>query len=200
MPWLPCLDLRFALRSFSCGNKIDSFFFGGGGLISCKAYTLASLLCRDGARGGGWGGRGGGRPGAWRESGAGLWGATRFPRLGAGVGVCRVLWLVEVVVTVMLLLLVLSWVISYAVGFVSRKRPFSTEAQIGLSYSQKVTFRLDLSVEKLSRKKLTRVFSTHRIAHPTKPTRPHIPGSTQQYHTTAPKLAWPTLPLLLAAS
>ena len=70
--------------------------------------------------------------------------------------------------------------ISYAVGFVSRKRPFSTEAQIGLSYavekglfrlnffglriptggsSRKTRlFRLDPPVEKLSRKSFTRVF------------------------------------------
>ena len=34
--------------------------------------------------------------------------------------------------------------ISYAVGFVSRKRPFSTEAQIGLSYAvEKGLYRLN---------------------------------------------------------
>ena len=70
--------------------------------------------------------------------------------------------------------------ISYAVGFVRRKRPFSTEAQIGLSYavekglfrldffrpriptggsSRKTRlFRLDPPVEKLSRKSFTRDF------------------------------------------
>ena len=70
--------------------------------------------------------------------------------------------------------------ISYAVGFDSRKRPSSTEAQIGLPYavekglfrlnffrlripiggsSQKSrVFRLDPPVEKLSRKSFTRVF------------------------------------------
>ena len=36
------------------------------------------------------------------------------------------------------------WTISYAVGFVSRKRPFSTEAQIGLSYAvENGLFRLN---------------------------------------------------------
>ena len=70
--------------------------------------------------------------------------------------------------------------IFYAVGFVSRTRPFSTEAQIGLSYavekglfrlnffrlrnptggsSRKTRlFRLESPVEKLSRKSFTRVF------------------------------------------
>ena len=70
--------------------------------------------------------------------------------------------------------------ISYTVGFVSRKWPFSTEAQIELSYtvekglfrlnsfrlripiggsSRKTRlFRLDPPVEKLSRKSFTRVF------------------------------------------
>ena len=96
-------------------------------------------------------------------------------------------------------------VISYTVGFVSRKRPFSTEAQIGLSYtvekglfrlnffrlsfptggsSRKTRlFRLDLSVEKLGQKSFTPAFSTHRIAHPTTkhtPTRPH---THTKYHT-----------------
>ena len=101
--------------------------------------------------------------------------------------------------------------ISYAVEFVSRKRPFSTEAQIGLSHavdkglfrlnvfrlriptggsSRKTRlFRLDPPVEKLSQKSFTRVFSTDRIAYPTTkhtPTRPHghtpIPGTTLQCH------------------
>ena len=102
--------------------------------------------------------------------------------------------------------------IYHAVGFVSRKRPFSTEAQIGLSYaaekglflrlnvfrlriptggsSRKTRFfRLDSPVEKLSRTSVTRVFWTDRIAHPTinhTPTRPHghtpISGTTMQYH------------------
>ena len=70
--------------------------------------------------------------------------------------------------------------IAYAVGFVSRKRPFSTEAQIGLAYAvekglfrlnffrlriptggssrRNRLFRLDPPVEKLSRKSFTRVF------------------------------------------
>ena len=73
-----------------------------------------------------------------------------------------------------------SRAISYTVGFVNRKRPFSTEAQIGLSYtvekglfrlnffrlsfptggsSRKTRlFRLDPSVEKLSRRSFTPVF------------------------------------------
>ena len=97
--------------------------------------------------------------------------------------------------------------ISYTVGFFSRKRPFSTEAQIELSYtvekglfrlriatggsSRKTRlFRLDPPVEKLSPKSFTRFFLTHRIVHPTTkhtPIRPHghtpIPGTTLQYHT-----------------
>ena len=51
-------------------------------------------------------------------------------------------------------------------------------------------FRLGSSVEKLSRKSVTRVFLTDRIAHPTTKhtaTRPHghtpTPSSTLQYHT-----------------
>ena len=101
--------------------------------------------------------------------------------------------------------------ISYTVGFVS-----STGAQIDLSYtwysrkrafstqlfsteffdwgiqSKNLAFRLDLSVEKLSRNFFSPVFATHRIAHPTTkhtPTRPHthtryhtpIPGTTDPY-------------------
>ena len=110
--------------------------------------------------------------------------------------------------------------ISSTVGFVSRKRPFSTEAQIVLSYtvgklfrlrmptggsSRKTRlFRLDLPVEKLSRKFLHLLFEP--IASPIQPqnTHPHahtpIPGTTQQYHTTAPTLPWLSLLLLLAAS
>ena len=64
-----------------------------------------------------------------------------------------------------------SWAISYSVGFVSRRRPFSTEAQIGLSYAvEKGLFQLRIPtggssrksrvfrLEELSRKSLTRVF------------------------------------------
>ena len=95
--------------------------------------------------------------------------------------------------------------ISYtAVGFASRKRPFSTEAQIGLSYTVEKglsrlnffrlsfptggsgrktrLFRLDLSVEKLSRKSFTPVFCTHRIAHPTTKHN-HTPTHISRYHT-----------------
>ena len=108
-----------------------------------------------------------------------------------------------------------SYAQSYtSVGFVSRKRPFSIEAQIGLSYtvekglfrlnffrlriptggsSRKTRlFRLDHQVEKLSRKSFTRVFLIDRVAHPTTkhtPTRPHghtpIRGTSQQYHPSA---------------
>ena len=94
------------------------------------------------------------------------------------------------------------WTISYTIGFVSRKRPFSTEAQIGLSYTiEKWPFRLNLfglriltggssrksrvirldpPAEKLSRERFTRVLLTDRIDHPTAkhtPTRPrgHAP-------------------------
>ena len=62
-------------------------------------------------------------------------------------------------------------------------------------------FRLDLSVEKLSRVSITPVFepiayrSSHHKTHHTP-----IPGSTQQYHTTAPTLPWLSLMLPLAAS
>ena len=99
--------------------------------------------------------------------------------------------------------------ISYAVGFVSRKRPFSTEAHIGLSYavekglfrlnffrlkiptggsSRKARlFRLDPPVEKLGRKSFTPVFLNrpHRSSH--HQTHPHghtpIPSTTLQHHT-----------------
>ena len=82
-----------------------------------------------------------------------------------------------------------SKAISFTVGFVIRKRPFSTEAQIGLSYRVEKGFldstfvRLDPPVEKLSRKSFRRVFLTHRIAHPTTK---HTPTRTQthtRYHT-----------------
>ena len=54
--------------------------------------------------------------------------------------------------------------ISYAVGFVSRKRPSPAEARIGLSYAVEKGlfrlnfFRLDPPVEKLGRKSFTRDF------------------------------------------
>ena len=90
--------------------------------------------------------------------------------------------------------------ISYALGFVSPKRPFSTEAQIELSYTVekglfrlnffRLSFRLADPVEKLIPKRFTRVFLTERIVHPTTkhtPTPPYghtpIPGATQQYRT-----------------
>ena len=120
-----------------------------------------------------------------------------------------------------------SWskAISYTVGFVSRKRPFSTEAQIELSntvekglfrvnffrlsfptggFSRKTRlFRLDLSVEKL-KEVLDLCFELIAWLILPQNTLPHahapIPGTTQQYHTTAPTLAWLSLLLLLAAS
>ena len=88
--------------------------------------------------------------------------------------------------------------ISYAVGFVSRKRPFSTEAQIGLFLTQcgKGLFRLNFfrlrtptggssrktrlfpldPVQKLSRKSFTRVFEP--IASPIPPPNTHPHGHT----------------------
>ena len=115
---------------------------------------------------------------------------------------------------------------SYTVEFVSRKRPFSTEAQIGLSYTvEKGLFRLNsfrLSfptgdpVEKLdffdwicqsktqSKKFYTCFFQPIASLILPQNTHPHdhtpIPGTTQQYHTTASTLPWPSLLLLLAAS
>ena len=83
--------------------------------------------------------------------------------------------------------------ISYTVGFVSRKRPFSTEAQVELSYTvEKGLFRLNFfrlrmptsgSSRKTQSKKNCPRFLTHRIAHPTTkhtPTRPHTHA---RYHT-----------------
>ena len=118
--------------------------------------------------------------------------------------------------------------ISYAVGFVSRKRHFPTEAQIGLSHevekrlfrlnffrlristggsSRKTRlFRLDPPVEKLSRKSFTRVFES--IASPIPPPNTHPHGHTATHHTRyhtavsykALTLAWLSLLLLLASS
>ena len=102
--------------------------------------------------------------------------------------------------------------ISHTVRYVSQKRAFSTEAQIGLSHRvEEGFFRLNLflltiptggsgrktllfllnpTVEKLSRNCFSRFFFTDRIAHFTSkhiPTRPHghalIPGTTPRYHT-----------------
>ena len=113
--------------------------------------------------------------------------------------------------------------ISYAVGFVSRKR-FSTEAQIGLSYTAEKgffdstffdwEFRLadpvrkldffDWMVEKLSRKSFTPDFEPIASLIPPQSTHPHahtpISGTTQQYHITAPTLPLLSLLLLFAAS
>ena len=93
---------------------------------------------------------------------------------------------------------------SYTVGFVSRKRPFSTEAQIGLSHtvekgpfrlnffrlsfltrgsSRKTqVFRLDLSVEKPSRISFMPVFEP--IASLIQPQNaPTRPNTHTRYHT-----------------
>ena len=105
--------------------------------------------------------------------------------------------------------------------FVSRKRPFSTEAQIGLSYTvEKGLVRLNFSTE-FSDQKLDFFYwicqsknSVEKVLHlffepiasliPPQNIHPHahtpIPGTTQQYHTTALTLPWLSLLLLLAAS
>ena len=116
--------------------------------------------------------------------------------------------------------------ISYTVGFVSRKRPFSTKAQIGLSYTvEKGLFRLnffrlriptggssrktrlDPPVEKLKSKTFYTCFlnrshrSSHHQTHTHTATRPH---THPRYHTAvshkALTVAWLSLLLLLAAS
>ena len=96
--------------------------------------------------------------------------------------------------------------ISHTVGFVSRKRPFSTEAQIRLSYPvEKLDFFHWICQSKNSVEKVLHLFFEP-IASliPPQNTPPHahtpIPGTTQQYHTTAPTLPWLSLLLLLAAS
>ena len=112
--------------------------------------------------------------------------------------------------------------ISHTVGLVSRKRPFSAEAQIGLFYTvEKGLFRLNFfrlsfptggPVEKLDffdwicqsknsvEKNLHIFFESIASLIPPQNTHPHahtpIPGTTQQYHTTAPTLPWLSLPLL----
>ena len=109
--------------------------------------------------------------------------------------------------------------ISYAVGFVSRKRPFSTEAQIGFSYAvEKELFRLRIPTggssrkkERSSRKTQSNKFYTcflnrsHRPSHhqtdTNTATRPH---THTRYHTSvfykALTQPWLSLLLLLAAS
>ena len=82
-----------------------------------------------------------------------------------------------------------SKAISYAVGFVSRKRKpksgFLTQSKKGFFDSRLKFFRLRIptggSVEKLSRKSFTRVFSTDRIAHPTPNTHSHSHTATHPY-------------------
>ena len=119
--------------------------------------------------------------------------------------------------------------ISYTVGFVSRRRPFPTEAPIGLSYIvgqglfrlnffRLGEFRLADSVEKRdffdwipSRKTRSKKFytcffkqshrSSHHQTHPHTATRPH---THTKYHTAVSykvlTLAWLSQLLLLAAS
>ena len=113
-------------------------------------------------------------------------------------------------------------------GFVTRKRPFSTEAQIhifsytvekslsrlnffrlrfpttgGSSRKTSELFRLDLSKNSVE-KVLYLFFEPIASLIPPKNTHQHahtpIPGTTQQYHTTAPTLPSLSLLLLLAAS
>ena len=120
-----------------------------------------------------------------------------------------------------------DWVISYAAGFVRRRRPISTEAQIGLSYAvEKGLFRLNFfrlrirladPVEKLdffdwilqsknSVEKLLHMYSKM-IASPIPPPNTHTatrPHTHTRYHTAvsykALTLAWLSLPLIFAAS
>ena len=107
--------------------------------------------------------------------------------------------------------------ISYAVGFVSRKRPFSTEAQIGRSYAvENGLFRLNFfglriptggSSRKTQSKKFYTCFlnrsqiSSHHQTHTHTATRPH---THTRYHTAvsykALTLAWLSQLSLLAAS
>ena len=104
--------------------------------------------------------------------------------------------------------------LTQAVGIVSRKRPFSTEAQIGLSYTVEKGlfrlnfFRLNFPTGSASRKTQSKKFYTCFLFLPVAslipPQQTHthtpIPGTTQQYHTTTPTLPWLSLLLLLAAS
>ena len=106
----------------------------------------------------------------------------------------------------------ISEAISYTVGFVSRKRPFSTEAQIELSYTvEKGLFRLRIPAGGSSRKTQSKKFykcflkrshrSSHHQTHTHTATRPH---THTRYHTAvsykALALAWLSLLFLLAAS
>ena len=69
----------------------------------------------------------------------------------------------------------------------SKKPFFDCVRKLDLGFSRKrlknLTFRLDLSVEKLSRKSFSPVFSTHRIAHPTTKHTPTCPHTHTMYHT-----------------
>ena len=106
---------------------------------------------------------------------------------------------------------------SYTVEFVSRKRPFSTDAQIELSYTVEKGlfllnfFRLRIPTGGSSRKTQSKKFytcflsrshrSSHHQTHTHTATRPH---THTRYHTSvsykALTLAWLSLLLLLAAS
>ena len=119
--------------------------------------------------------------------------------------------------------------ISYSVGFVSRKRPFSTKAQIGLSYavekglyrlnffstensdwriqSKRSTLSTGFSTRKTQSKKKSTCFlnrshrSSHYQTHTHTDTRPY---THTRYHIAgsyrAPTLAWLSLLLLVAGS
>ena len=82
---------------------------------------------------------------------------------------------------------------------------FPTEFSDWGIQSKNLTFStgsVDLSVEKLKSKKFYTCFlnPSHRSSHHKTQTHTPIPGTTQQYHTTAPTLPWLSLLLLLAAS
>ena len=84
---------------------------------------------------------------------------------------------------------------SYTVGLASRKWPFSTEAQVGLSYSRKIAFSTQRFSSKFfdwrilpkeSVEKVLNVFfnPSHCSSHHN-PAHTLTPGTTQQNHTTA---------------
>ena len=93
----------------------------------------------------------------------------------------------------------------------SRKRAFwtqifSTEFSDWGIQSKNLTFSTRSVSRKTQSKKFFTCFlnpshrSSHHKTHTHAPTHPLPPGTTQQYHTTAPTLPWPSLLLLLAAS
>ena len=106
--------------------------------------------------------------------------------------------------------------ISYTVGFVSPNRAFLHSRKMAFSTQLFSTEFSDWGIQSknsnfstgsLSRKTLSKKFYTcffnpsHRSFHKTHPhAHTPIPGTTQQYHTTAPTLPWLSLLLLLATS